>query len=206
MNNCCGCEPANAVDRAYKRVLWIVLALNTIMVFVESVAGYIADSAALQADAIDFLGDALNYISALYVLDKTIKWKSGAAIIKGGVIGLFGIFVLANTLYHWLYGTLPHAETMGGVGLLALIVNFSCASLLFRFRKGDSNRSSVWICSRNDAIANILVITAGVTVYFTGSKTPDLIVSVIIAGLALSGARQIIRQARKELRSLSEEQ
>lgn len=125
----------------YKRVLWVVLTLNAIMFVVESVAGWIAGSSALQADALDFLGDALNYISALYVLGKSLKWKSGAALIKGYVIGIFGIFVLGNTLYHWFYGTLPAAETMGAVGLLALLVNATCATLLFRFRKGDINAS-----------------------------------------------------------------
>lgn len=201
MSDCCdtSCDAPAATDHAYRRVLWIVLALNAVMFVVESVAGYFAHSAALQADAIDFLGDSLNFISALYVLNKTLHWKSSAALIKGGVIGLFGLFVLGNTFYHWLYGILPQAEAMGIIGLLALAVNASCASLLFRFRKGDSNRSSVWICSRNDAIANILVISAGIVVYFTGSKLPDLIVSLIIAALALSGALQIIRKACHEL-------
>lgn len=204
MSNCCesSCETLTGNDRAYQRVLYVVLALNAIMFLVESVAGYIAGSAALQADAVDFLGDALNYVSALYVLNKSLRWKSGAAFVKGCVIGLFGLFLLGNTLYHWLYGTTPQAETMGAIGIVALLVNATCASLLYRFRKGDSNRSSVWICSRNDAIANILVIGAGVIVYFTHSQLPDLIVSFIISALALSGASQIIRRARSELRSL----
>lgn len=201
MGECCECDPTAVVDHTYLRVLWVVLTLNGIMFMVESVAGYFAQSAALQADAIDFLGDALNYISALYVLNKSLQWKSGAAIIKGSVIGLFGLFVLGNTFYHWLYGMLPEAEAMGIVGLLALIVNISCASLLFRFRKGDSNRSSVWICSRNDAIANLLVIIAGIIVHFTNSKLPDLIASLIIAGLALSGAIHIIGKARREIQT-----
>ena len=201
MTECCDCEPAATVDHAYRRTLWVTLTLNIIMFLVESVAGYLAGSSALQADAIDFLGDALNYVSALYVLNKSLHWKSGAALIKGSVIGLFGLFVFGNTLYHWLYGGVPVAEAMGIVGLLAFAVNASCARLLFRFRKGDSNRSSVWICSRNDAIANVLVIGAGIVVYYTGSKLPDLAASVIIAALALSGAIQIITKARYELRS-----
>lgn len=203
MADCCesSCGPSPFTDHVYRRVLYFVLALNATMFLVESVAGYIAGSAALQADALDFLGDSLNYVSALYVLNKPLHWKSRAAIIKGGMIGLFAFFVLGNTLYHWLYGTLPHAETMGVVGIVALMVNFGCASLLFKFRKGDSNRSSVWICSRNDAIANLLVISAGAVVYYTGSKLPDLVVSLIIATLAISGAIQIIRKARRELRS-----
>lgn len=203
MTDCCDCESASAIDHAYRRVLWVALILNTIMFVVESAAGYISKSAALQADAVDFLGDALNYISALYVLNKSLKWRSGAALIKGGVIGLFGIFVLGNTLYHWLHGVIPAAGVMGFVGLLALVVNISCAFLLFKFRKGDSNRSSVWICSRNDAIANILVIIAGVVVYYSGSPLPDLIVSFIIASMALIGATQIICKAKSELCSNS---
>lgn len=202
MTNCCEDECVPATDHIYRRVLWVALILNTIMFGVESVAGYLSKSAALQADAVDFLGDALNYISALYVLNKSLKWRSGAALIKGGVIGLFGIFILGNTAYHWLHGTLPVAETMGMVGLIALVVNISCALLLFRFRNGDSNRNSVWICSRNDAIANILVIIAGVVVYYSGSPLPDLIVSFIIASMALTGATHIVRKAKAEFRSI----
>lgn len=202
MNNCCesACAPPETTDHAYRRVLYIVLVLNAVMFMVELIAGYIASSSALQADAIDFLGDALNYVSALYVLDKSMRWKSVAALVKGCVIGLFGLLLLANTVYHWMNGILPKAETMETVGLLSLVVNMSCAALLFRFRKGDSNRSSVWICSRNDAVANVLVIIAGVIVYYTKSQWPDLLVSFIIVGLALSGAFHIIRRARGELR------
>lgn len=194
MADCCECKPDAAMDHAYRRILYIVLTLNASMFLVESVAGYIAGSAALQADAIDFLGDALNYISALYVLNKSLQWKNRAAFIKGSVIGGLGLFLLGNTAHHWLFGAIPQAITMSIIGVAALSVNLTCAVLLFRFRKGDINRSSVWICSRNDAIANLLVIIAGIVVYFTGSKLPDLIVSLIIAGLALSGATQIIRK------------
>lgn len=200
MSECCECEPAVATDHAYRRVLRLAFILNATMFVVESAAGHLAQSAALQADATDFLGDALNFASALYVLNKSLQWRSGAALIKGGVIGLFGLLVLGNTAYHWLHELLPAPSTMGVIGFLALAVNAGCASLLFRFRKGDSNRSSVWVCSRNDAIANILVIMAGVAVYFTESQLPDLIVSLIIAGLALYGAGQIIGKASQELR------
>lgn len=170
MAGCCDHETPTTTDHAYRRVLYIVLVLNAVMFAVESIAGYVASSSALQADAIDFLGDALNYVSALYVLDKSMRWKSVAAFVKGGVIGVFGLLLLVNTVYHWMYEILPQAETMGTVGLLSLVVNMSCAALLFKFRKGDSNRSSVWICSRNDAIANMLVIIAGVIVYYTKSQ------------------------------------
>lgn len=201
MTGCnCGCELDGVQqDKDYGKVLKIVLVMNAIMFFVELIAGHLSQSAALQADAIDFLGDSLNFISALYVLNKPLHWKSSAALIKGLVIGSFGLFVLGNTVHHWLHDTIPVASTMGVVGFLALIVNISSAFLLFHFRKGDSNRNSVWICSRNDAIANALVIAAGIMVHYSSSQLPDLIISFVIAGLALSGAIQIISKARIEL-------
>jgi len=88
---------------------------------------------------------------------------------------------------------------MGVVGALALLANAGVALMLYRFRTGDSNMRSVWICSRNDAIGNLAVIGAAAGVFGTGSGWPDIIVAAVMASLSISGGWQIVGQARVEL-------
>jgi Co/Zn/Cd efflux system component len=201
MDDCCAaaCHPA-APDPAYRRVLWIALALNAAMFLVEAVASLAAGSVSLQADALDFLGDAGNYGVSLFVLGRSIGWRARAALGKGAVMGVFGVWVAVNTVGHALAGDLPRPDLMSGVGFLALAVNVAVAALLFRHRAGDSNRRSVWLCTRNDAIANVAVIVAGAGVWATGTHWPDVAVAAIIAGLGLTSSAHVIRGAVGELR------
>jgi Co/Zn/Cd efflux system component len=202
--NCCsGCETAPpAEDKAWRRVLWIAFAINAGMFAVEIVAGVAAHSAALQADALDFLGDSVNYAISLGVAGMMLQWRARAALLKGASLLLFGLWVLASTIWMALAGTLPHAETMGVIGVLAFLANLACAVMLWRHRGGDANRRSVWICSRNDAIGNIAVVVAALGVFGTGTAWPDIAVAAILAGLGVSGGWLIIRQARTELLSI----
>lgn len=172
------------------------------MFVVEIVAGLIAGSNALQADALDFLGDAGNYGISLFVLGMGLRARANAALIKGATMAAFGSWVVASTLWHVWHGGLPRAEIMGGIGLLALVANAGIAAILFAHRHGDANRRSVWICSRNDAIANLAVLAAAAGVAGSGTRWPDLAVAALIAGLNLSGAMTIIRQARRERRTV----
>ncbi len=203
MPACCSADSCHSPrpDPGYRRVLWIALALNATMFLVEAVASLVAGSVSLQADALDFLGDAGNYALGLAVLGLALHWRARAAIGKGIVMGTFGFWVAGNTLWHALNGAVPRPDLMGGVGLLALAVNLCVAMLLFRHRKGDSNRMSVWLCTRNDAIANVAVILAACGVWFTGSHWPDIAVAAVIASLGLSSAWQVIAQARGELQN-----
>jgi Co/Zn/Cd efflux system component len=199
---CCGgsqdiTEKLN--DRAWRRVLWIALVINAGMFGVEIVAGVTAGSASLKADALDFLGDAANYAISLGVAGMVLTWRARAALAKGISILLFGLWVLGNTVWMATQGIVPAAETMGIVGVIALVANLACAAMLWRHREGDANRRSVWICSRNDAIGNIAVVAAALGVFGTGTGWPDIAVAAIMAALALSGGWQIIRQARGEL-------
>ncbi|WHO40959.1 cation transporter [Sphingobium sp. AP49] len=187
-------------DAAWRRVLWIALAINAVMFGVEIVAGVTAGSASLKADALDFLGDAANYAISLGVAGMALAWRARAAMVKGVSILLFGLWVLGSTIWMATQGLVPAAETMGIVGMIALVANLACAAMLWRHRAGDANRRSVWICSRNDAIGNIAVVAAALGVFGTGTGWPDIMVAAIMAGLALSGGWQIIRQARGELR------
>lgn len=199
---CCGgcAAPTDRDDdRAWRRVLWIALAINAGMFGVEVVAGVAAHSASLKADALDFLGDAANYAISLGVAGMALHWRARAALAKGVSLLLLGLWVLGYTVWMAASCTLPGAETMGVVGVAALIANMVCAALLWRHRGGDANRQSVWICSRNDAIGNVAVVAAAFGVFGTGTGWPDIAVAAILAGLGVSGGWQIIRKACVEL-------
>lgn len=194
----CGSE-TTFNDARWRRVLWIALGLNAAMFIVEGVAGYFAGSRALQADALDFLGDAANYAISLSVAGMALAWRAKTAMVKGITILSFGLGVLVWAIWGLFHGSNPAPYAMSAVGTLALVVNFGVALMLYRYRTGDANMRSVWICSRNDAINNCLVIGAGVAVLWTGSGLPDLIAALVMAILGISGGWQIIRQARLEL-------
>ena len=205
MANCCGddlCGPADAKSSGrWRLALWIALAVNGGMFFAEATAGLTAGSASLQADALDFLGDTANYAISLGVVGLALTWRARAAMLKGATMLVFGLWVAGVTLWGVWRGDLPRAEIMGVVGVVALVANVGVAALLYRFRSGDANMRSVWICSRNDAIGNLAVIVAAAGVFGSGTRWPDLMVAAIMAGLALQGGWQIVRQVRAELKA-----
>ena len=202
-NTCCGRDEAGANnnDPTWRRILWIALGLHAIMFGVEIVAGIAADSRALQADALDFLGDAANYAISLGVAGMAIVWRARAALVKAATMLAFGLWVLGSAIWGFFVGASPDPGTMGAIGSLALAVNLAVAAMLFRYRSGDANMRSVWICSRNDAIGNIAVLAAAIGVFGTGRAWPDLVVASIMAGLAVWGSAEVSKQARGELRS-----
>ena len=197
-NNCCDSNEHNR-DCKYRIILWVVLFINLGMFVLEIFSGLISGSQSLLADSLDFFADAANYGISLYVLSKSITLRAKASLIKGYTMGVFGVFVAVSTVYKVFFAVTPKAEIIGAVGFIALAANVFSAFLLYKYRKGDSNRASVWICSRNDAIANIAVICAGLGVWITNTKWPDLAVAFIIASISLSGAYHIIKKAKKEL-------
>ena len=181
-------------------MLWVALAVNASMFSVEVIAGAGARSSALHADALDFLADAANYAISLFVLGALLRTRAKAALLKGVSMGLFGLWVLGRAAYHTAMGIVPEAEVMGAVGVLALAANAGVAALLYRYRSGDSNMRSVWLCTRNDMLGNAALLLAASGVLATGRGWPDAVIALGMAALALSGARQIIRQATGELR------
>ena len=198
----CG-TTATLNDPRWRMALWIALGVNAGMFAVEMAAGAAADSRALQADALDFLGDAANYAISLLVAGMALAWRARAALAKGlTLIGLGG-WVMITAVLAALGGAAPEPELMGIIGALALAANTGVAIMLYRFRTGDANMRSVWICSRNDAIGNIAVMAAALSVFGTGTAWPDLVVAAILALLGISGGIQIVRQARLELRSVA---
>lgn len=200
--SCCetpGADQSAHNDPRWRRVLWIALIANAAMFAVELVAGVAADSRALQADALDFLGDAANYAISLGVAGLALAWRARAALVKAATMLAFGLWVLGYAAYGFVAGADPEPQTMGVIGGLALAVNLAVTLLLFRFRSGDANMRSVWICSRNDAIGNLAVLAAALGVFGTGQAWPDLLVASIMAGLAIWGSVEVFRQARGEL-------
>ena len=205
MDECCASPPldlggSKKQDDAYRRVLWMVLAINAAMFAVEVIAGLVAGSAALQADALDFLGDAANYAISLLVVGMALRYRASAALAKGATMAAFGLWVITTVVWHAVHGTLPSALTMGTVGGAALVVNVASFGLLWAYRHGDANMRSAWICTRNDILGNLAVLLAALGVFGTGTGWPDIVVAAIMALLAIQGAALVIRQASAELR------
>jgi len=198
--NCGHDTKFGGLSQDYKRRLWIVIALNALMFVVEMSAGNVAKSQALQADALDFLGDAMTYGISLAVIGASIQVKTNAALVKVISLLLMAIWVSGSTIYRVFYQGVPTAEIMGVIGFLALLTNLISVMLLIRYKDGDANVRSVWLCSRNDAVGNIAVMLAALGVWGTSTGWPDLIVAAIMAGLFVSSAIQIIRQALAERR------
>lgn len=197
---CCG-ENRNfdGTSLAYRRILLIIIAINGVMFGVEMVAGWLADSQALQADALDFLGDTISYSVSLWAIGKALSIRSRAAMVKGISLTLMAAWVAGSTLYKVFILNTPDALTMGSVAIATFVANMVSVLLLMKYRDGDANVRSVWLCSRNDAIGNLIVVAAASGVWATSSAWPDLTVAFIMAALFLSSSIQIIRQARLEM-------
>jgi Co/Zn/Cd efflux system component len=199
--DCCGDGVRfEGLSTDYKRRLWIAIAINASMFLVEMAAGALAGSQALQADALDFLGDATTYGISLAVIGASIQIRARAAVLKALSLTAMALWVLGSTAYHVLILGVPRAEVMGAIGVLALAANAASVLILMRYKDGDANVRSVWLCSRNDAIGNVAVMIAALAVWGTATKWPDLLVAAIMAGLFLNSSIQILRQSFREMR------
>ena len=190
-----------SADPRFRRALWIALVVNLGMGVFEVLAAGRSGSVSLLADSIDFFGDSANYALSLAVLGTAVTTRASASLLKGTCMGGFGLFVLGSAVWKLWAGTPPEALTMGAVGFIALLANAGVAWMLYRFRRGDSNMRSVWICSRNDAIGNVAVMIAAIGVAGTAQAWPDLAVAAIMSGLALTGSVSVLRHARAELKA-----
>lgn len=188
------------VSAEYKRRLWAVIAINAAMFAVEMTAGQLARSQALQADALDFFADAVTYGISLAVIGAPLGVRSLAAAGKGASLFLMGLFVFATTIWRVFYNGVPEAPVMGAIGFLALAANVTSVLLLMRYKDGDANVRSVWLCSRNDAIGNVIVMIAALGVWGSATAWPDLAVAAVMAGLFLNSSVQILRQSWQEWR------
>jgi Co/Zn/Cd efflux system component len=202
-DSCCadGVPIFDGMNRRYRRILWTVIAINGGMFLTEMVAGHLARSQALQADALDFLADTVTYGLSLAVIGTSLKTRATAAVLKGTSLSLMAVWVLGSTIYQTFVLGVPRAELMGGIGVLALVANLGSVLLLMRYKDGDSNVRSVWLCSRNDAIGNIVVMIAALAVWGTGTAWPDLAVAALMATIFLTSSVQIFSQAFSEYRA-----
>ena len=203
--SCCNCGDAAeqlsvSTNRAQQRVLRIVLAINAVLFVGEYAAGWWANSTALQADSLDSLGDAGVYALSLFVIGRSLRWRAGAATVKGAIQGLFGLAVLAEVVRKVIFGAAPIAPIMAVVAAIALVANVTCFLLLTRFRDQDINMRSVWLCSRNDVLNNIGVIVAAGAVAWLGQGWPDLLLGALISLLFLHTSFDVLRTALRQLR------
>ena len=197
---CVGNVTFDGLSREYKARLWAVIALNASMFAVEMGGGVMAGSEALQADALDFLGDTLTYGMSLAVIGLSLRVRATAALIKGATLALMGLWVLSATVWQVFVLATPRADVMGLIGFLALAANVASVLILVKYKEGDANVRSVWLCSRNDAIGNVAVMLAALGVWSTATGWPDVIVAAILASLFLNSASKILRQALGEWR------
>ena len=200
MSGCCANQSFDGTSPAYRRALWAVIAINAVMFFVEMSGGVLSGSQALKADALDFAGDTATYTLSLLVIGASLKTRAMASLVKGGSLALIAMAVLTITILRVMDGTPPEAATMGLIGFIALLANAASVMILLRWRDGDSNVRSVWLCSRNDAMGNVGVILAAGLVTLTGTAWPDLAVAFFLAGLFLKSAASITVQALSEVK------
>jgi len=209
MPGCSDCAGENVAaigsDPIFRRVLWIALVANFTMFIVEIVASRLGDSLSLQADALDFFADSANYAISLFVVGMALSARAKASLFKGASMALFGSWVVGSAVYRVFTDSAPDPVTMSSIALLALLTNVAVAWMLYRFRDGDSNRQSIWLCSRNDAIGNVAVMLAAAGVFASGSRWPDLVVAAIIATLNIGAAQRVVRMAVAELRATSDD-
>jgi Co/Zn/Cd efflux system component len=177
-----------------------VLAINAVMFVVEASAGWIAQSSALLADSLDMLGDTLVYGFSLYVISRGPRWIATSALLKGLIMAAFGLFVLGEVIHKLIWPVVPVAQTIGIIGALALLANLTSLLLLTRHRSDDINMQSVWLCSRNDIIANAGVLAAGAGVALTQHGWPDIAIGLVIATMFLRSAVEVIGGATRQLR------
>ncbi|ACT58416.1 cation transporter [Hirschia baltica] len=199
MSDCCDNKCFDGVSEGYKRALIAVIFINAIMFVVEMYAGLVSGSQSLKADALDFAGDTATYALSLAVIGASVVTRARASLFKGATLALIAISVLIMTVFRVFSGAPPQADTMGLIGFAALLANLTSVAILIKWRDGDSNVRSVWLCSRNDAIGNVAVILAAFAVAYTNTAWPDLIVAVILASLFLKSATSISLQALQEL-------
>ena len=199
--HCCQ-HKAKELEKLQKRqakILWIILIINAVMFVVEFSGGIKAASLSLTGDSLDMLGDALVYGCSLYVIEKGKKAQARSAILKGGIMFLTAIAVFARATYQLFAQTVPTVSLMSEIGILALVANLICFLLLIRHRNDNINMSSVWLCSRNDIIANTSVLLTAGLVFLTGSFLPDFILGLLLTVVFAQSAGKVLQKARAEL-------
>ncbi len=187
------------IQKKHSKVLWIVLSINALMFIIELISGLRAQSLSLAGDSLDMFGDALVYGGSLYVIYKSSRAQAKVALLKGVIMLGSALIVLISGLYQLHAWSIPAHQTMTQIGILALIANLTCLLLLTRHRGDNLNMSSVWLCSRNDIIANCSVLVAAWVISIYPSPLPDVLVGFCLTFVFARSAIKVIQASHKEL-------
>ncbi len=193
----CDCD-VEVESKGQSRVLWILLSINAMMFIAEMTAGILAESTGLIADSLDMLADATVYAIGLYAVGRAASEKIRAASLSGLFQIMLAVGVAVEVGRRMLFGSEPEALFMIGVSIVALIANVVCLAFISKHRNGEVHMRASWIFSKNDVIANIGVIVAGVLVYAFASPIPDLLIGALISFVVLRGGLAIVADARGE--------
>lgn len=191
-------EADNAEIRKQKRTLLIVFALNLLLFVSLGIAGLIADSSALIANAVDNLSDTVVYAISWMAVGKAAKLKRGAARLSGIMLMIFAAGVLIDALRRPFFGPEPVGATMIVMAAFAAVVNLLCLWLLKPLKTDDVNLRAAQTFSVNDLFSNGGIVVAGALVWWTGSWIPDVVVGLVVAAVAVHGALEILRDAKHE--------
>ncbi|MFC0159238.1 MULTISPECIES: cation transporter [Mameliella] len=188
-----------AVEKAKeRRTLWIVLALNVGLALAFVATGAFGDSSALIANGLDNLSDSFVYAISLFALSRSGRWKRSAANVSGGLLILFALGILYDAWRRYVGGSDPLGTIMIAMALIAAAINAVCVWLLARLREPDVNIRAANTFSWNDFAANLGIVVAGGLVAWLGTNWPDLVVGVVVAGIAAWGGIDILRDAHGE--------
>jgi len=192
----CGCDALIVRTARERRVLRIALFLNAAMAVIGGLAGWMAQSTGLLADALDMLSDATAYAIALAAIGRSVRFKVRAAFLSGGILLALGIGVLAEVARRLVYGAEPLSEWMIGTALLSLAVNLTVLRMLAPLKSGEVHLRATWLFTRADVVANLGVILAGVLVLLLGVPYPDFVIGTLIGLYVIKEAIEILRDAR----------
>ncbi|WP_188053873.1 cation diffusion facilitator family transporter [Sphingosinithalassobacter sp. CS137] len=182
-----------------RRTLWIVLWLNVAIAAGFFAAGYFADSSALLANGLDNSSDAIVYALGLLALTRSRKWKRGAARFSGIMLLVFAVGVILDAVRRFVEGSDPVGGLMMAMAVIAGAVNLWCLYLLKRLQNKDVNLRAATTFSLNDFMSNGGIILAGLVVMLTGANWPDLVVGIAVAGIAIYGGIDILRDAHEDV-------
>lgn len=194
------------LSKQHKKNLYTVFWIHAFMFLVVLSAAIYADSSALLADSLDFIGDAGSYALSIYVMSRGVLIRAASAILKAIVMLLFGMPMMVYTIMRLNSEVIPDPIIMNISGILGILAHMVCIYFLISFRKGDSNMLSVWICTINDLISNVLIVIASIAIGISNSILPDIIAAAVIISMALYGACIILITALKEIKSIKDKQ
>lgn len=192
-------------EQRIRRAVLIVALLNFGYFFVEFAAAIAIGSASLFADSADFLEDTAINMLVFFAVAWPASRRRAAGSVLAALILIPAVAAIVTVVVKILDPEPPSPEGLTGVALGALVVNLICAVILLRLRnEGSSLATGAWLAARNDALANILIIVAGLLTFVWATAWFDIIVGAIIAVVNLSAAKEVWEESREEHDSVEE--